>query len=131
MVVRRGSGDVPVSVVELKAVIAALGYERSENYLSGDGLESDADNSHIFRKARENCGLDGVYVLSGSKYEKAQANVPIVYVCQATSEEEGQKIHRLVWNQNVVPFVLVISPKTLRVYPGFRYEPRNEKTQEA
>ncbi len=48
--------------------------------------------------------------------------MPVVYVCEADSEEEAREIHRKVWNQNAVPFLLVISRSWIRLYPGFRYD---------
>ena len=48
--------------------------------------------------------------------------VPLVYVCEAESEEQAIERHRLVWNQNSVPFLLVVTPKSVRLYPGFKFE---------
>jgi hypothetical protein len=49
-------------------------------------------------------------------------SVPTVFVCQAKTEQEAREIHRKVWNQNAVPFLLVISTGWVRLYPGFQYE---------
>ena len=46
---------------------------------------------------------------------------PVIYVCDAQTTEEADRIHRLVWNQNVVPFVLVRTSNEIRVYSGFAY----------
>jgi hypothetical protein len=72
--------------------------------------------------AQQACDLQGVYTLRGSAYDPSQSDVPVVYVCRAHSEQKAQEIHRRVWNQNVVPFLLVVSPGWVRLYPGFRYE---------
>jgi hypothetical protein len=53
--------------------------------------------------------------------------VPVVYICEAPSDEEADRTHRLVWNQDVVPFVLIQTPQTIRLYSGFRYRRRGEK----
>jgi len=107
--------------MELKDVLATLGYDRSPNFLSVDRLARDPDNAHIYRKARQDCGLSGAYTLRGSQFDKAQADIPVVYVCEAQSEQNAAEIHRQVWNQNIVPFVLVVSPKTVRLYSGFSF----------
>jgi len=54
------------------------------------------------------------------------ADVPVVYVCRAESEEDARAIHRRVWNQNVVPFLIVHTDTKVRLYSGFDYatEPR-------
>ena len=113
--------------MEVKELLATLEYDTSPNFLLAEQLAEDRDNAHIYRKAREECGLHGVYALRGSFFGKAQADVPVVYVCNAPSEEEAGTIHRRVWNQNVVPFLMVVSPKNVRLYSGFKYSPPNQQ----
>jgi hypothetical protein len=108
--------------MELNEVLHELQYSNSPNFLAGTALESDRDFGHVFRKAQAECKLHGVYALNGSSYDRSLGNVPVVYVCEADSETEARKIHQKVWNQNVVPFLLVISRGWIRLYPGFRYD---------
>lgn len=107
--------------MELNDVLGALQYRDSPNFLTGKALDSDRDFGHIFRKAGAECGLLGAYVLNGAANEKPGSNVPIVYVCKAASEAEAREIHRKVWNQNSVPFLVVVTQGLIRLYPGFRY----------
>lgn len=109
--------------MDLDQVLNSLQYRGSPNYLSGKHLESDRDFGHVFRKAQQaECNLRGAYVLNAAAYDVPQGNVPVVYICEAKSETEARQIHRRVWNQNVVPFLLVVSPAWVRLYPGFRYD---------
>ncbi len=108
--------------MDLRHVLNSLQYDSSPNFFSGKVLELDRDFGHMFRKARAECKLHGAYVLNGSAYEKSQGVVPVVYVCEADSESEAREIHRKVWNQNAVPFLLVVSQGWIRLYPGFRYD---------
>ncbi len=109
--------------MDLDQVLISLQYYGSPNFLSGERLASDRDLGHVFRKAQQaECNLRGAYVLNAEAYEAAQGNVPVVYICEAKSEGEARQIHRRVWNQNVVPFLLVVSPAWVRLYPGFRYD---------
>ena len=108
--------------MELNDILNALQYSNSPNFLTGLALESDRDFGHIFRKAQAECKLQGVYGLNGSLYDRSLGNVPVVYVCEADSETEAREIHRKVWNQNAVPFLLVVSRGWIRLYPGFRYD---------
>jgi hypothetical protein len=110
----------------IDGTLEELGYKESEekksgNYLEPDELASDVDHAHIFRKAVEKCGLRGVYVLRPGE-ESRRSNVPVVYVCKARDEQQAKEIHRLVWNQGLVPFVLVVSPKFVRLYSGFKHD---------
>jgi hypothetical protein len=108
--------------MELERVLDSLNYTKSPNFLVGKALEVERDFGHIFRKAQTECGLKGVYILNATSFEKSRSNVPVVYVCKAASESEAREIHRRVWNQNSVPFLLVVTPATIRLYPGFSYK---------
>jgi hypothetical protein len=46
-------------------------------------------------------------------------------VCDAATDDEADDTHRLAWNQDVVPFVLVNTPQSVRLYSGFRYRRRD------
>lgn len=109
--------------MDLEQILNSLQYQGSPNFLSGKRLESDRDFGHVFRKAQQaECNLHGAYVLNAAPYDVPQGNIPVVYICEANSESEARRIHRRVWNQNVVPFLLVVSPGSVRLYPGFRYD---------
>jgi hypothetical protein len=119
--------------MELNDILSSLQYRGSPNFLQNKALESDRDFGHIFRKAQAECRLHGAYVLNGAAYEKSRGSVPVVYVCEADSETEAREIHRKVWNQNAVPFLLVVSRGWIRLYPGFQYErePKQDALQGA
>jgi hypothetical protein len=105
------------------AVKEALGYNESPNFLGATDLANRpfSGYSHVYRKAYEQCGLQGVYLLSDPR---RQSDIPIVFYCEAKSEQAAASIHRRIWNQDIVPFILIETPKTLRLYSGFRCDPR-------
>lgn len=107
--------------IGLNTLLAKLGYDRSPNYLAvGRGLEAALDFGHIYRRAVGGlCRLQGVYRLCPSQ-ERA-SSIPIVYVCQADTEAQAREVHRLVWNQGLVPYLIVVSPRNIRLYSGFTY----------
>ncbi len=110
-------------------LLKTLGYGESSNFIHGDDLEDAPGYSHIFRRARgeESCRLVGVYSLrERSKFGKDEG-VPLVYVCEADSQDQADLIHRRVWNQNIVPFLLVRTPRFLRLYSGFHYDNGNDQ----
>jgi hypothetical protein len=108
--------------MDLNLILNSLHYSSSPNFIVGDALDMDRDFGHIFRKARAECNLQGAYVLNAAAYGNSNGSVPVVYVCRADSEAEAREIHRKVWNQNAVPFLIVVSAKWIRLYPGFRFE---------
>lgn len=105
-----------------KRLVDELGYRDSPNYLQGDALERASGFSHIFRRAKASCQLRGVYALNQRAHGTGNMLVPLVYVCEIQDSSIGTSIHKNVWNQNTVPFVIVESPSEVRVYSGFEYE---------
>jgi len=112
--------------MDIDHLISCLNYTDSPYYLSGKRLYEHPGYSHIFRLASEKCNLHGVYTLKTQErnYPSHEAIIPVVYVCEADTEQQAREVHRLVWNQNIVPFLIVLSPKTIRLYPGFNFDPR-------
>lgn len=107
----------------ISELLSELGYADSPFYLKkGTRLFSNAQNiGHIFRAAaKPECGLQGVYLLS-DRDAPSSPQTPVVYVCKAKTEAEADKIHRLVWNQDIAPFLIVLTPKGIKFYSGFEY----------
>ncbi|MCP4105456.1 MAG: N-6 DNA methylase [Desulfobacteraceae bacterium] len=102
-----------------------LGYSDSPSYLPKSKFNRYPGYSHIFRKAEKECSLHGVYILGGNDNDTI---IPVVYICEAENEEDAANLHKRVWNQNVVPFLLISTPKTFRLYPGFKYNSESEKS---
>lgn len=112
--------------MDIQDLLHCLDYSESPYFLTGSRLNTYPAYSHTFHLAKQKCGLQGVYTLSAGDTNQAlsQSAIPVVYVCKADTEEEAVNIHKLVWNQNTAPFLLVESPKYFRLYPGFRYDVR-------
>ncbi len=108
-----------------------LGYIDSPNFLGSRQavFQKTPDFGHIFRRARAGAGLQGVYVLRPSE-AAAEAVVPVVYVCRAPTLQKADEIHRLVWNQDVVPFLMVHTRAGIRLYSGFRHVRAEQGTLE-
>lgn len=103
-----------------------LGYEAANGYLKGEDLFSVPDLGHVFRKAFQSinkggCSLHGVYGIRTLPGRKNSPVSPVVYLCKANTESEADEIHRLVWNQDVVPFLIVLTKTTIRLYNGQEY----------
>ena len=120
-------------MVEAQTTLEALGYLDSPNFLrkGTEEFEYATDYGHVFRKAarEDGCRLQGVYALRQPTPGSAQPVVPVVYVCHAESAEEADTIHRLVWNQDVVPFLVVETRHNVRFYSGFRHQPHKRASR--
>ena len=108
-------------MISIGELTRELGYDHSPNFLTGGALARVPSFAHVFRRAEEQCSLAGVYALRQDESRLDGSLQPVVYVCEAESEDAARQIHRRVWNQNVVPFVVVRTPQHVRVYSGFGY----------
>ena len=103
-------------------LISCLNYDDSPFFLSDTHLYEHPGYAHTFRLSREKCGLQGVYTLKTSEETHPhQVVVPVMYICKADSEQQAREFHRLVWNQNIVPFLIVLTTKNIHLYPGFNF----------
>jgi hypothetical protein len=111
--------------MQLAELLDRLGYSESPTFLRHGqrALEVDADFGHMFRRASQTLALQGVYTLRPDASDDSPS-VPVVYVCQADSETVADTFHSRVWNQDVVPFVLIYTPMGIKLYSGFRHERR-------
>jgi hypothetical protein len=108
-------------------LIDKLGYSDSPAFLQGERLREHHGYSFFFAQAekaeeKEHCNLKGVYTLLYPPDKLSSSSLtPVVYVCEADNEAKAAKIHRRVWNQNIVPFLIVVTPRNIRLYSGFEY----------
>jgi len=103
----------------MRSLVQELGYDASANFVEAGDISAYGAQpfSHLCRKLGER--LQGVYLIGG---DKTQSAVPVVAVCRAADEAEAREIHALIWNQDFVPFVLVESAASVRLYSGFQYQ---------
>lgn len=113
--------------MHLQSLLDELGYSASGNFFRRGtaAFERAPDIGHILRSAarRKACRLEGVYTLR--PFDGGGSTVPVVYVCDADSTAAADEVHRLVWNQDIVPFLLVRTPTGLRLYSGFKCQDTN------
>ena len=109
--------------MELPRLLDHLGYsDASERFLRAGTVAFERAESvgHILRHAAgRECALRGVYQLQPPP--GGGPAIPVAYVCEARDEAAARRIHRLVWNQDIAPFVLVRIPHGIRLYSGFEY----------
>jgi hypothetical protein len=111
--------------MQLAELLDRLGYAESPTFLRPrqNAFRIDPDFGHIFRRASEKLALQGVYTLRPDVADHSPS-VPIIYVCEADDETKADDFHRLIWNQDIVPFVLIYTPFGVKLYSGFRHQRR-------
>src|SRR5690349_21480016 len=119
----------------ITSLIDELGYTQSAKFISPTNavrlpaselsfaLRHLVESCDELSKKSHRCSFIGTYVL---QQMVGGATIPVVYVFEADTEATARKIHKIVWNQNSVPFIIVNSPSTVRVYPGFTYLPERD-----
>ncbi len=107
--------------MDTQELIAALDYAESPSFLPAPRFDEVPVFAHAFRRAERRCALQGVYLLS-KELAAACSATPIVYVARAESQNAADSIHRQVWNQSAVPFLIVHTPQGIRLYSGFAYQ---------
>jgi hypothetical protein len=115
--------------MDCREVIEKLGYSDNPAFLQDERLGEHYGYSYFFSLAQkeDHCNLKGVYTLLGpSENSDTTLLTPVVYVCEATNEDQARKIHKRVWNQNIVPFLFVITPQNVRLYSGFDYDEKED-----
>lgn len=106
---------------QYRDLISELGYAGSVNYVTDP--EALSETAHLLRAA-QGVNVRGIYFFrTDSGPAQMLAPRPAVYVAEARNEDDARKIHRLIWNQGAVPFLVVVLPHQVRVYAGFRYDP--------
>ncbi len=110
--------------METSDLLGKLGYA-APNCLQGRELARAPDYGHVFRRATDanGIGLQAVYCLrqppQSQRPNPTHSLVPITYVCRAATLADADRVHRLVWNQSVAPFVIVLAQDGIRLYSGF------------
>lgn len=107
-------------------IIQVLGYGDSPRFLRESDVAQAPQHAQAFRRAFRDCGVRGIYLLRDDVTRDSCA--PALYVAEAGSARDADEIHKKVWNQNVVPFLLVRTPEDIRLYSGFQYRPPDEET---
>lgn len=108
-------------------VLEELGYLSSPKFIQPSKLDALPPSELVFalRKWQDiqepsiKDSFKGAYVIQQARKESA---VPVVYTFQVKSDPAAKRIHRLVWNQNLAPFIIIESPSMIRIYPGFSYD---------
>ena len=104
-----------------------LGYAGSTKFFGPSHVNDLPANELTFllRLADKECNstqganFEGAYVLQRDARSVA---VPVVYVIAVETDSLARRMHQFVWNQNQTPFLIIESPSTVRIYPGFAFE---------
>lgn len=124
----------------LEDLLSQLGYAGSPCFLKRDDprFETEMGYGHIFRRARERKDpkdktaprwqAEGVYGVR--EMQEPFRFTPIVYVCSAKDDGAATDLHRLLWNQDVAPYIIVHTVRGIAVYSGFTFDDKAKKQED-
>ena len=114
------SADIPIGLERVEGLLARLGYQADTGWVSAEAFEDLTTYRFAMQQATREMSVIGAFCL---KREGADGNVvatPLVYIAAANGALV-QEIHRKVWSQGLVPFLLVLTPEQVVLCPGFSF----------
>ena len=114
------TGSTATHVAELLKV---LGYEHRTGWVAADQFSELRAHRFALVHAREFMSVAGAFCwLRQSDQKSSQIEAPLVYLAVAVDHADAQRIHRLVWSQGLVPYLVIVAPDEVIICEGFRYE---------
>lgn len=111
-------GLIPSGNVE--GLLARLGYRPDAGWVPAEAFDELATHRFAMQQARQEMSVIGAFCLKRHGKDGEVVASPLVYVA-AASGAEAKEIHRKVWSQGLVPFLLVLTPDRIAVCPGFSF----------
>ena len=109
---------LPSKLVEL--FLARLGYEPSAGWVAAGAFEELATHRFAMQQARREMSVLGAFCLKREGKDGDVVATPLVYVAAADAGA-AKEIHRKVWSQGLVPFLIVLTPERIALCPGFSF----------
>jgi type I restriction-modification system DNA methylase subunit len=108
------------SANRLAQLLQLLSYTGANGWVSADQFDNARAHRFELVRARDIIAVEGAFCwLSG---EGASAiSAPLVYIATATDRTTAQNIHRQVWSQGLVPFLIISTPDEVLICKGFSY----------
>lgn len=85
-----------------------LGYTGRREWITAERVHCAPGQRHTLGQAFREMSVRGAYGLFDERVSKARFT-PFVYLATASDRQEAIQIHRRVWSQGVVPFLLILS----------------------
>jgi SAM-dependent methyltransferase len=108
--------------MDIHALAERLDYLGDPGLLRPGGPNCPPAIARQLRRAEETCGLRLAYSL---REPDGRTAIPVVYLCEAQDDAAALRVHHRVWNQNLVPFLVVSTPERFVLYPGFQFDGTN------
>jgi N-6 DNA Methylase len=104
----------------VQKLIEELGYSRSPGYVAASDFDQIPSNRLALLAARDQMDVVGCFGLWTQRSANSRQFFPLVYVA-AIADDDVRPVHRRVWNQDTVPYLLVVTPSGVVACDGFAY----------
>ncbi len=105
---------------KLTRLLKSLSYTKENGWVTADEFNTVHAHRFALAQARDYMSVAGVFCWANGQNVTSIA-APLVYIATATDRIEAQIVHRKVWSQGLVPFLLVLTPEEVFICNGFRY----------
>ena len=109
----------------LNKLLEVLEYKHSRGYIAAKDFHSINSYKYVLLNAKERMKVIGAFGIWTQHRNNQQHFTPLVYIAAAKDKTEVNDIHKSVWNQSFVPYLLIITPLDIRVLNGFMYSPKH------
>jgi len=103
-------------------LLTALDYEGSQGYIcESDFANISTSYRYALVNAKKHAKVFGVFGIWAQHKDGKKSFIPLVYIASTENEDDVTSIHKFVWNQGLVPYLLVMTPRNIKVLNGFLY----------
>ena len=115
------SADAAISPERVEHLLARLGYVSNAGWVPAGAFDDLATHRFAMQQAKREMSVIGAFCLKREGKGGHLVVTPIVYVAAAEDDVAAKEIHRKVWSQGLVPFLLALTPERLALCPGFSF----------
>jgi len=114
------SADAAILSKRIEGLLARLGYQSNAGWVPADAFNDLTTHRFAMQQARREMSVIGAFCLRREGKGDDVATTPLVYVA-AADDTAVKEIHRKVWSQGLVPFLLVLTAERVAVCSGFSF----------
>ncbi len=104
----------------LDQLLQLLSYTDANGWVSADQFDNARAHRFELVRARDLIEVEGAFCWMSGQGASA-ISAPLVYIATVTDRTSAQKIHRQVWSQGLVPFLIISTPDEVLICKGFSY----------
>ena len=113
-----------INNARLETLLGKLSYVEASGWIPAEQFATLRAHRFAMDQAWRQMSVAGAFCwVSGQNATAVTA--PLVYIATASNRTEAQAIHRQVWSQGLVPFLLVMTPDEVILCSGFQYRSEN------